>query len=168
MDSLLGKLGIDWKLFLAQLINFMILFFVLRKFLYKPILDMLEKRAQMISRGVAEAKKAEEDARDADEKCQKMLQDTQNKSKEIINEAKTDGEEERVVILEKAKKEKLGIIESGVLMATQEKEKMKEELQKETADFLVLALEKTVQRVMTEDEKKKIIEDSVDLLEFNK
>ena len=38
------KLGIEPQLLLAQLVNFGIIIFVLSKFLYKPILDMLEKR----------------------------------------------------------------------------------------------------------------------------
>ena len=38
MSELLSKLGIDWRLLIAQLINFLILLFVLRRFAYKPIL----------------------------------------------------------------------------------------------------------------------------------
>ena len=42
--ELFGKLGIEWKLLLAQGLNFILLLIILRKFLYKPILKMLDER----------------------------------------------------------------------------------------------------------------------------
>ena len=49
--ELLGNLGINGKLFMAQLINFAILFFILRKFAYQPILKVLDERKDKIDKG---------------------------------------------------------------------------------------------------------------------
>ena len=50
MSELFSKLGIDWKLLIAQIINFLVLLFVLYKFAYRPILSMLEKRTKKIEK----------------------------------------------------------------------------------------------------------------------
>ena len=57
MGELLSSLGIDLRLFLAQLINFSILLFVLFKFAYKPILNMMDERTEKIEKGAAEPSK---------------------------------------------------------------------------------------------------------------
>jgi F-type H+-transporting ATPase subunit b len=57
----MDKLGIDPKLLLAQLVNFTIIMLLLKKFLYKPILDMLEKRKKEIAEGVALTAKMREE-----------------------------------------------------------------------------------------------------------
>ncbi|MBI2483511.1 F0F1 ATP synthase subunit B [Candidatus Uhrbacteria bacterium] len=55
MDELLHKLGIDWRLLIAQLVNFVVLFLVLRRFLYRPVLEMLARRSQHIADGLRDA-----------------------------------------------------------------------------------------------------------------
>ncbi|MDO8425762.1 MAG: hypothetical protein Q7T01_04625 [bacterium] len=59
MGDLLTKLGIDWRLLIAQLVNFLVLFFLLKKLLYKPVLGMLEQRRATIAQGIARAREAE-------------------------------------------------------------------------------------------------------------
>lgn len=58
MSELLTKLGIDWRLFIAQLVNFLILFFLLRKLLYSPVLRILSERRERIAKGLTDAEQA--------------------------------------------------------------------------------------------------------------
>lgn len=58
MGELMQKLGIDWRLLIAQLVNFLILFFLLKKFLYRPVLDLLEKRRVRIAEGLQDAERS--------------------------------------------------------------------------------------------------------------
>ena len=58
MSELLTKLGIDLKLLVAQIVNFLILLLVLYKFAYGPIVAMLEKRQKKIEKGLKEAEEA--------------------------------------------------------------------------------------------------------------
>jgi F0F1-type ATP synthase membrane subunit b/b' len=51
----MSKLGIDWRMLIAQLISFSIVFFVLWKLAYKPIFNMLEIRRQKIAESLANA-----------------------------------------------------------------------------------------------------------------
>lgn len=55
--ELFNALGVDLKILFAQLVNFAILFFVLYKFAYKPLLKLIDDRKDMIEDGVLNAKK---------------------------------------------------------------------------------------------------------------
>ena len=52
MNELFEQLGINWKLFLSQLVNFFILLFVLRAFVYKPFLAIIKERSKKIKEGL--------------------------------------------------------------------------------------------------------------------
>ena len=53
----MSELGIDWKMLIAQLISFSIVFFVLWRYAYKPIFVMLQVRREKIAEGLANAEK---------------------------------------------------------------------------------------------------------------
>ena len=57
----MDKLGIDWRILIAQTISFSVVFFVLWKFAYGPIFAMLEARKQKIAEAVANAEKIQGD-----------------------------------------------------------------------------------------------------------
>ena len=54
-DPIIKNLGIDWKIFLAQLVNFGIVFFVLKKFAFSPIQKLLKERQSKIEKGLDDA-----------------------------------------------------------------------------------------------------------------
>ena len=54
----LANLGIDWKLLLAQVVNFVVVLLVLRRFAYQPMLRLLDERTHKIEKGLADAESA--------------------------------------------------------------------------------------------------------------
>ena len=89
LTGILNLFGLEGKLFIAQIINFAILLFILKKFLYEPIANMLEERKTKIKQGLDDAENAKKALADADN--QKIL---------ILKEAKIDADK----ILENTKK----------------------------------------------------------------
>ncbi|MEK9178109.1 MAG: ATP synthase F0 subunit B, partial [Patescibacteria group bacterium] len=57
--GIIGQLGINWKLFLSQAVNFFILLIVLRAFVYKPLIQVIEKRNKKIKEGLEKAEEAD-------------------------------------------------------------------------------------------------------------
>ena len=55
MDSLITTFHIDWKIIIAQVINFLIVFLVLYFFAIKPLKKMMAERADKISKGLTDA-----------------------------------------------------------------------------------------------------------------
>jgi F-type H+-transporting ATPase subunit b len=92
-------LGLDVKLLIAQVINFLILFFVLSKLLYKPLLKILDERKRKVEDSLKSAKMIEE-----------KLAKLEEKEKEILKSAVSKAEEEKGRIVEIAQEEKKRII----------------------------------------------------------
>src|SRR3989339_692771 len=63
-NELLFQLGINWKLFLSQVVNFFILLLVLTFFVYKPLIRIIKERSKKIKEGLEKAEKKQKDAQE--------------------------------------------------------------------------------------------------------
>ena len=92
MSELVNQLGIDWKLLLAQGVNFVILLFVLTKFVYKPLMKMVEARRQKIELGVKGGEKAEQIIKQAEQEKVGIIQEADVQAVAIISEAEQNAQ----------------------------------------------------------------------------
>jgi len=84
----MDKLGLDPRIFLAQLISFSIVFFVLWKYAYGPIFSMLQTRRDKIAEALANAEKIKSDVAQTEAERQKILADAGDKANKLIDEAR--------------------------------------------------------------------------------
>jgi F-type H+-transporting ATPase subunit b len=96
---------IDWFVFFAQIINFLILFTLLKKFLYGRIIGAIDTREAKISSTFSEAEKSREEARESAVICEKRLQELECASDEMMNKARADADAYRKELMEKAREE---------------------------------------------------------------
>ncbi len=101
----LDKLGIDWKLFTAQLINFAVLLFVLYRFLYKPVLKLLDLRRKKIEENERRSQVLDKELRSVSEVKEKTLQEAEREFQKIVLKATHEAEVQRQEILSKAVRE---------------------------------------------------------------
>ncbi|MDD2785699.1 MAG: F0F1 ATP synthase subunit B [Patescibacteria group bacterium] len=87
MSEMLTKLGIDWRLFIAQLVNFLILFGILRAFAWKPIIMALEDRRAKIKKGLHDAEKAKQQVKDLEKEREAVLSEARAEAMAIIEKA---------------------------------------------------------------------------------
>ncbi len=138
------SLGIDLKLLIAQVVNFLILFLVLRKFLYKPILDMLDGRSKKIADGLKCAEESEEKLKSTETEAKKILDKAEKEAKEIRDQAKSDAKQlhDKAIteantkgekVIKNAKEEALSLKESALISA-----------KKELSSVISLAMEKVL------------------------
>ena len=66
MLEILGKIGFDWQVALANLINFFIVFLLLKKFFFKKIKETIRERRNKIEKGLEDAEKAAESLKSAE------------------------------------------------------------------------------------------------------
>ena len=71
--ELFAKLGIDWRLLIAQLVNFVILFTALTFLLYKPLIAALDKRRAKIAESLANAEKIGDELKRANAESERLL-----------------------------------------------------------------------------------------------
>ena len=116
MDGLLeilGKIGFDWQIALANLINFLIIFFLLNKLVFKPLNRVMKERQSKIEKGMhayeeskailkeAEEKKQEE-IREAERASHDILAAAQMRARTIVEDAQVRGKQEFERILTEA------------------------------------------------------------------
>jgi F-type H+-transporting ATPase subunit b len=159
--ELLENLGINGKILLAQIINFFILFWVLKKFAYKPVLSLLEERTKKIEKGLADAEKAHRKLEETEQKEKKVLTDAKKQAQEIIKKAEDQAEKnkEEIVAESKAKVEKLVVIAKKNI--EEEKNKMIGEVKDEVAELVILATEKVTNKKINSESDKELIEEVI-------
>ncbi len=151
------ELGIDPKLLLAQLINFAILVFVLKKFLYKPIISMLDKRKKEIDDGLKLAEKMKTEEEKLEDKHRKVIEAARKEAKDIVDEAKKQAKTQTKEIIEKAHKdagEVLAKAKEQIVMARKENEK---ELREEAVDMAVAMIKRVLPISVSVDEQRKLL-----------
>ncbi|MDD4531271.1 MAG: F0F1 ATP synthase subunit B [Candidatus Pacebacteria bacterium] len=150
---------IDWKILVGQIINFAILFFVLKTFIYKPFLNLLKSRREKIEEGINKSIEADnrlgkiDELKSAiekkgEEEKKKILSKAEEEAKKRVEESTKKAEEERSALLAKARKE-----------AEDLKEKEKEETKKQTIDNAFALAEKLLKEEIDEKKGKQITEE---------
>lgn len=161
MTDLFTKLGIDWKLLTAQIVNFSILIAILYKFLYKPILDMFQKRKNTISRSLAEAKKIEEDFKKLELAKEEEMREARARSKEIVINATAAAEEQKSRLLAQTKIANDKLVSEAKSIIRMQKEQMLKDLEKETGNLAVLMVEDFFKKNLSKEDQEKIVKNVV-------
>jgi len=155
--EILEDFGVEPILLLAQVVNFVILLYILKRFLYKPILKVLEERKKRIETSVKQS-----------EEMQKRFDEITKKQTEILDKAKVESEQ----IIEGAKNEAKILADQIQLNATNagnetikrtqqtleiEKQKMINEAKREIVDVVTSITEKVVQKNLTKGDKERLV-----------
>lgn len=96
---------IDWLTVGAQIVNFLILVALLKRFLYRPVLDAMDRREKRIAQQLHEAEQREEQADARSREFQDKSDDLERRRKELLAEARDDAETERRERLQEARVE---------------------------------------------------------------
>lgn len=148
--ELLAQLGIDWRLLGAQVLNFLVLLGVLYKFLYRPVLTLLEERTARIEKSLTEAKRIELQAKQADEDRMKMVADTRKETQKILEKASKEAEVLRARMVEEARHEAERIVESGKVQLEMHKEALLKDARREVTGLIVSATQHVLGDVVDE------------------
>jgi len=149
MQELFSAFGIDWKLLVAQTINFLIVFGALTYFLYKPVMRVLSEREAKIAQGVKDAEEAAEKKAAVEAEKSGIIAEAHKESESIVSRAHDTAKKERSDIVAQAQER----AESIVLSAQKEGDALKEaklkESEKEIAQTAVLAAEKLIREKLS-------------------
>jgi len=101
----LERLGINLGYLISQIVNFVLLLIILRMFLYKPIVGMLDRRREKIKTDLQEAEQARSQAETAKQEYEKQLEEAREERRSILAQATEQAEKMREEILTKARAE---------------------------------------------------------------
>ncbi len=152
-------LGLNLGYIFVQILNFAILFVVLRAWVYKPIVGMLEKRRETIATGLEDARIAAEARANAEKEAEKVLADAQKDISQKLREATERAEETALEIKAEAEKEAAEIREAATAEAEQAKTQVLGELRGQVAALAIAAAHKLIGEALDDKHQHALIEE---------
>lgn len=163
--EILKNFGIEWPLLVAQIINFLIIFYVLKRFLYRPIFGLLKKRADTIKEGLEKAEEGKKSLDNALIKEKKIIKEAQETAQKIIHDAREQAQTLSKETEEKAKKHADRMIEDAKVQIDLDVRKAEQQLNKKIAKLSVEFLKKSLPDLFTSQEQSAIVAKAVKQLE---
>lgn len=165
MEGIIQSFYIDWQLMLAQLINFSIVIFVLWKFAYKPILNILKDRSEKIGKSLEDAKKIEKSLENTKNESERIIREASSRGQSIVEESTQNAENLKKDKMEETRAESQKIIETAKDQIRGEREKMMSELKRELGELVMLASDKITRGKISPEVNEKLIEEVLEDLQ---
>lgn len=161
MEKILSDFGINPILLAAQIVNFLVLLFILKKLLYKPILKMLDERKKKIEESLENAEKIQKELEETEVRRDEILNKSIDEAKKIVDEANVAAAQIHADAQVKAKADMEAMMEQGMQMIAGEKDKMKSEIKGEVASMITMSMEKVLGKALDSKMQQKLVEDAV-------
>ncbi|WP_298401213.1 F0F1 ATP synthase subunit B [uncultured Chloroflexus sp.] len=131
-------LGINPTLLIAQLINFLLLIFILRALLYRPVMNLLNERTKRIEESVRDAEKVREQLANAKRDYEAEIAKARQEAAKIVAQAQERAKQQEAEIIAQARREAERIKEEARAQAEQERARMMSEAKTQIADLVTL------------------------------
>ncbi|MFM2414401.1 MAG: F0F1-type synthase subunit b, F-type H+-transporting ATPase subunit b [Candidatus Parcubacteria bacterium] len=142
MNELINTFGLDWRLLLIQIVNFGILLFVLKRYLYGPVMNMLDERKRFIEQGIKDAEDAAQKNKMAEAEGRSLVAEATREGDSIIAKAQVRAEEKGATILTAAEEKAALLARDADMRAAEMKDKAMRESREEIAKAALLVAEK--------------------------
>ena len=158
MEGFESFIGVNFWTALFTLLNFLALFFVAKKFLYKPVMDMIQTRQKEIDDLYADAKTAKEQALQLESEYQQKLSAAAETSERMVKEAVTRGQNREEEIIRQANLEADAIRSKAAADIAQEKKKAINDAKDEISGIAMAIAEKVVGRSLNEADQASLVD----------
>lgn len=155
--EILAKLGINWTLLIAQIVNFAIITGVLMYFVYKPILRLLDERRDRIKKSMDEVARIENQAKELEELRRIRLSEADKEAGKMLEMAKEEAEKMRQELLHSARREAEAIIAKGQTKLAEDRRKVFEEAQGTLSALIIRMTEKILEREFKPADQKRLL-----------
>lgn len=153
---------------LWQVINFLVLLWLLKRYLYGPITEMLKKRAARIEGDLNAAAEERKEAEKLNEEYEAQLKTARSKSQEIVEDAETRAKKKAREIIKEAEKKAENIKKNKMAEIEQAKKEALAQLRNEVASISLLAASKLIQEKMDQEKHRQLIKNYIAKLDKNK
>jgi len=160
IEQIARTFGVDWPHLIAQMISFCIVCFLLYRFAYKPVLQMLEDRRQLIAQGLANAEKIKAELARTEVQRQEVMAQANVRATEFINEARAaaDG------LLKQETRKAIAAAEEIVVKAqqaaAQDHARMLTELKQEVGRLVVQTTTAVIGKILTPEDQRRLAEET--------
>jgi F-type H+-transporting ATPase subunit b len=152
--------GLNGTLFFSQVVSFTVVAFLLHRFAYKPILNLLEERRQAIQEGLENADKIKAELANAQVKSQELLNQAGAQANKIIEEARAAAAKVTETEMQKAVGTANQIITKAKESNAAEFKRLELELKREIGHLAVKAAMQVSGKILTAEDQKRLAEET--------
>ncbi len=153
---------IDWFTAIAQLINFLILVYILKRLLYDRIVKAMDKREEKIASRLNEADSKNKEAENKRQEYEQKIKKIEDKKNEILENARREADEKRKEMLKEARNEIDEQRQNWQESIKREKSEFYENLRKELGDHIFSLSRQVLESMAGEDIQSKMIDKFID------
>ena len=166
--EIIENFGVNPVLLAAQIVNFLVILFLLKKFLYKPILDLLKKRETAIKEGLKQAEEARVKLEKVVTQEKEILKNAQLASKKIIEDARNEAGEITKQMGENTGKQTEKMVNDAKEQIARESIDTEKRLAVSVSKLAINFLEKTLKDFFSEKEQKEVLSKALKKLDKTK
>src|SRR6266851_301287 len=158
MEAIAGTLGLNVPGLLWQSVNFLVLFLLLRRFLFKPVVGMLDARAQRVRDSMEQAERARRAAEQAEADRQALLAETRREAEAI--RARADEQARRILAdaEARAKERQQSAEQQAEAAARQIEERVMSQVRVQLADLVVTAVERVTRGALDANSQRGLVQ----------
>lgn len=145
MEEFIKQLGVDWRLLISQAINFLIVFVVLRAFVYKPMANILHERQKKVKEGIAKTEEADRRLRDIQDMAREKFQEAEHRATALLQEMEVVAKEREAILLESSRRKGEILFQEAARSIEAERIKARSELDREAKNLVRSTLEHVVE-----------------------
>lgn len=159
--ELLKPLGLNFKLLFIQFIGFMILFWMLKKFLFGRIMDMIQRRTDEITGAYKSNEKVRDEVNALKVEYDQKLQEARKEAELVIQNAAQRAEKVGQEIVEKTRQEVAQLREKGLAEIEQEKKRVISEIRREVVNLSVDIARKIIEKAIEAKDAEKLTDEVI-------
>lgn len=161
MQELISKFGIDYKLIIMQVVNFGILLWLLKRFAYKPVLEMLAERRKKIAEGLSDAEKTKMLREELEATREDFLAKARKDSDEVLRSAREDATAQSEELIAKSREKIMRLAEETKRSLEEEKKRALQEIRAEAAGLVARASAKVLAGVVDKKIDQALVDEAV-------
>ncbi len=147
--------------FVVEIVVFLVLLWLLARYVFPPLLRALEARQQLIAQSLQEAEKARQEAERSRASEMAEMAEARAKAQEILDRAQQLGEQLREELRQRGEAEQQAMLERARAELQREREQAVAELRRQVADLVVMATTRVLQEELDERRQLRLVEQAL-------
>lgn len=160
-SSPVAVLGLNVKLFIAQLVNFAIVLFILWKWVFTPVAKKLQERTDKIEKAMNDADRITKEKQEFENWRQLELGKARKEASEIVNKSQAAAQKVKDDLLKQTKEDQQKVIEQSRKQIEQDKQQVLQSAKSELADLVTNTAEKILRHKLDKHTDQELIKESL-------
>ena len=157
-----GFFSVDFWGLIFTWANLVILFLIMKHFLYKPVKKMLEARKNEVEQTYREADEAKESALSMQREYEEHLKNAKEEANELMRSAARRAQNRGDEIVAEAQEKSAALLKQAEEQIGLEKKRAVNEIRSEISDLALMAAEKVVKKELDQAEQERLIREFID------